>query len=234
MRIAVAQMGCVPADVRANVRRMAELAASARDEGAEVVAFPELAVTGYEVEAVRKDRELWVRPDDGRLDPLRASGVATVVNCAEDTGGERPAITSFVFGADGGLVTTYRKQHLFEHEREVFAPGRADGRFALGGLRFALATCFDNHFPELVARGAADGCAVHLASSLYGTGAGRTELATVYPDIARHGLYVAVANHVGPAGPWTGCGRSAIHAPGGGLLAEADGETEGVVVADVG
>ncbi|MEW1721283.1 hypothetical protein [Streptomyces sp. NPDC093109] len=39
-------------------------------------------------------------------------------------------------------------------------------------------------------------------------------------------------NHAGPAGPWTGCGRSAVWAPGGGLLAEADTDT--VVVAEIG
>ncbi|MFF0742906.1 carbon-nitrogen hydrolase family protein [Streptomyces sp. NPDC004111] len=248
MKIAAAQLTSVPADVPANTRRMADLAGRARDRGAELLVFPELAPTGYEPEAVRARRDLWLSADDPRLDAIRASGVACVVNCAApsdrtragdgsgDGGedGERPVIGTFVFGADGELITSYRKQHLFEHEREVFAAGRSDGRFTLGGLRFALATCFDNHFPELVARGADDGCQVHLASSLYGTGGGVDELRTVYPNIARtHGMYVVVANHVGPAGAWTGCGRSALWAPDGAPLAQADAESTTVVVADV-
>ncbi|NED84835.1 carbon-nitrogen hydrolase family protein, partial [Streptomyces sp. SID11233] len=69
----------------------------------------------------------------------------------------------------------------------------------------------------------AAGCRVHLASALYGTGDGIGELTTLYPRLAEeHGLHVLVANHVGPAGPWTGCGRSAVYAPDGTLLAEAD------------
>ncbi|MFI5801408.1 carbon-nitrogen hydrolase family protein [Streptomyces sp. NPDC051561] len=235
MKIATAQFTCVPADVSANVEQMAALIAEARTQGAELVVFPELAVTGYELEAVIARRDLWVRADDVRLDPIRASGVACVVNCAVAADEQRPAIETLVFGADGELITTYRKQHLFEHEKEVFAAGRRDGRFELGGLRFALATCFDNHFTELVSRGAAEGCEVHLASSLYGTGGGVKELATVYPGIAADfGLHVVVANHVGPAGPWTGCGRSAVWAPGGALLAEADADTPMVVTAEVG
>ncbi|MFE4718767.1 carbon-nitrogen hydrolase family protein [Streptomyces sp. NPDC056728] len=234
MKIATAQFTCVPADISANVQQMAALTGEARVQGAELVVFPELAVTGYELEAVLGRRDLWVQADDPRLDPVRASGVASVVNCAAATDGARPAIETLVFGADGELITTYRKQHLFEHEQGVFAAGQHDGRFELGGLRFALATCFDNHFPELASRGAADGCQVHLASSLYGTGSGVDELTAVYPGIAKDfNMHVVVANHVGPAGAWTGCGRSAMWAPGGALLAQADANTPMVVTTEV-
>ncbi|MFD9542488.1 carbon-nitrogen hydrolase family protein [Streptomyces sp. NPDC060022] len=235
MKIATAQFTCAPADISANVRLISSLAGEARALGAELVVFPELALTGYELEALHARRDLWVRADDPRLDAVRASGVATVVNCAAATGGEQPAIETLVFGPDGELITTYRKQHLFEHEQDVFVAGQHDGRFEFGGLRFALATCFDNHFSELVSRGAAEGCQVHLASSLYGTGGGVKELAAVYPGIAKDfGLHVVVANHVGPAGAWTGCGRSALWAAGGGLLAQADADTPMVVTAEIG
>ena len=235
MKIAAAQLTCVPADVEANARQAAALAEQVRDLGAEFVVFPELTLTGYELDALAADPGLWLTgPDDPRLDPLRSCGTATAVNVALRTDGPLPALATLVHDADGRHVTTYAKQHLFEHEHSVFAPGTRDGRFELGGIRFSLAVCYDNHFPDLAARGAADGCRVHLASSLYGTGGGIQERATVYPGIARdHGLYVALANHVGPAGPWTGCGGAAIWSPDGTPLAEADDRTPGVTVADV-
>ncbi|MET7915370.1 carbon-nitrogen hydrolase family protein [Streptomyces avermitilis] len=235
MKIATTQFTCVPADISANVRQMAALAAEARAQDAELVVFPELALTGYELDALSADPGLWVDADDPRLDAIRESGIATVVNCAAATGGERPAVETLVYGSDGELITTYRKQHLHEQEQSVFVAGQRDGRFELGGLRFALATCYDNHFDELTRRGAADGCQVHLASSLYGTGGGVEERAAVHPGIAKDSnLYVVLANHVGPAGAWTGCGRSALWAPGGALLVEADADTTMVVTADVG
>ncbi|WP_199547063.1 carbon-nitrogen hydrolase family protein [Streptomyces sp. N35] len=234
MKIAAAQLTCAPADIPANVRTMVGQAARARALGAELIVFPELALTGYELEAIGKNPDLLTRHDDPRLDALRTSGIATVVNGAAPTDGPRPAIETFVYGPGGELITTYRKQHLFEHEREVFAAGR-DGRFTYGGLRFALATCYDNHFVALTSRCAADGCDVHLASSLYGTGDGVRERASVYPGIARSaGLYVVLANHVGAAGLWTGCGGAALWAPDGRTLAEADARTPMVVIADVG
>ncbi|MEV7600139.1 carbon-nitrogen hydrolase family protein [Kitasatospora sp. NPDC089797] len=235
MKIAAAQLSCVPADIPANARQLVGLADRARAEGAELIVLPELALTGYELGALAADPRLWTDPDDTRLDDLRSTGIAVVVNCAVPAAGPRPAIGSHVYGPDGELITTYLKQHLYENEQGVFTPGDRDGRFELGGHRFALATCYDNHFPELTDRGAADGCDIHLASSLYGTGDGVHERATVYPGIARRtGMPVVLANHVGPAGPWTGCGGAALWAPDGTLLAEADDRTTTVAVAEVG
>lgn len=239
MRIAAAQLTCVPADIPANVRQAAALAEQARDQGADLLLLPELALTGYELGALADDPGLLMDADDARLDVLRAgarrSGIAVVVNAAVPGGGTgaRPAIGTFVYGPDGELVTSYLKQHLYEQERSLFAPGDRDGRFELGGVRFALATCYDSHFPDLAARAAVDGCQVYLASALYGTGDGIRARAAVYPRIAAStGLLVALANHVGPSGPWTGCGRAAVWAPGGGLLAEADDRTPMVVTAE--
>ncbi|MFH8383641.1 carbon-nitrogen hydrolase family protein [Kitasatospora sp. NPDC018058] len=234
MKIAAAQLTCVPTDIPANVRQLVTLAGQAREQGAELIVFPELTLTGYELEAIAADPNLWVTPDDARLDALRSTGIATVVNCAVTTDGPRPAIGTYVYGSDGELITTYLKQHLYENEQGIFTAGDRDGRFELNGLRFALATCFDNHFPDLTARGATDGCHVHLASSLYGTGNGIHERATVYPGIAKDSnLHVVLANHVGPSGPWTGCGGAALWAPGGALLAEADDHATTVAVADI-
>ncbi|MEU8438443.1 carbon-nitrogen hydrolase family protein [Streptomyces sp. NPDC029216] len=235
MKIAAAQLTCVPADVTANAATAVALAARARGQGAELVVFPEFTLTGYELESLAQDPSLWLSDaDDPRLDGLRSSGIAVAVNVALRTDGPLPAIATLVYAADGAHLTTYAKQHLYQHERGAFTPGTEDGRFELGGIRFSLGVCFDNHFPDLPARGAADGCRVHLASSLYGTGDGIAERATVYPGMAKeHGLYVVLANHVGPAGPWTGCGGAAVWSPDGTLLAEADALTPTVTTADI-
>lgn len=235
MRIAAAQLTCVPADVQANVRQMVGLAERAREDGARVVVFPELALTGYELEAIAGDSGLWVGAEDSRMDPLRGTGIVTVVNGAGpgEYGGD-PRIVTYVYGADGSLITAYDKQRLYEQEQQYFTAGAVDGRFELDGVRFALATCFDNHFPDVIARVREDRCDVHLASSLYGTGSGIEERATVYPGIAAEAnVFVALANHVGAAGPFTGCGGAALWGPGGVLLTEADDRTAMIAVADI-
>jgi NAD+ synthase (glutamine-hydrolysing) len=52
LRIALAQINSVVGDVRANVARIRRAIAQARDAGAQVVAFPELAVCGYPLEGL--------------------------------------------------------------------------------------------------------------------------------------------------------------------------------------
>ncbi|MFF1271760.1 nitrilase-related carbon-nitrogen hydrolase, partial [Streptomyces anulatus] len=59
--------------MRANAARAAGLAERARDQGAELIVFPELTLTGYELEALAADPGLWTPADDPRLDPLRSS-----------------------------------------------------------------------------------------------------------------------------------------------------------------
>ncbi|MFE2286172.1 carbon-nitrogen hydrolase family protein [Streptomyces sp. NPDC059443] len=235
MKIAAAQLTCAPADVSANAAQAAALAVRAREEGAELVVFPEFTLTGYELASLAADPGLWLTgPEDPRLDPVRAAGIATAVNVALRVDGPRPVIATLVHDARGAHVTTYAKQHLYRHEQDLFAAGSLPGRFELGGIGFSLGICYDNHFAEVPGAGAAAGCLVHLASSLYGTGDGIAERATVHPGIARdHGMYVALANHVGPSGPWTGCGGAAIWAPGGTLLTEADDRTPSVAVAEI-
>ncbi|WP_328298480.1 carbon-nitrogen hydrolase family protein [Streptomyces sp. NBC_00435] len=235
MKIAAAQLTCAPADVTANAARAAALAARARAEGAGLVLFPELTLTGYEPAALAADPGLWLTgPEDPRLDPVRSAGIATAVNVALRADGPRPVIATLIHDADGAHVTTYAKRHLFRHEQDVFAAGGVPGRFDLGGIRFSLGICYDNHFADVPGAGAAAGCRVHLASSLYGTGDGMAERAAVHPGIARdHGMYVVLANHVGPAGPWTGCGGAAVWAPDGTPLAEADDRTPSLAVAEI-
>lgn len=112
--------------------------------------------------------------------------------------------------------------------------GRADS--SRPDLRFALATCYGSHFPEqLIAREVVDCRGVPLAGSLYGTGKGVAERAAVYPRIAEvGGLYVVMANHVGPSGPWTGCAGAALWGPGGALPTQADDRTVTVVIRGAG
>ncbi|MFJ4677708.1 carbon-nitrogen hydrolase family protein [Kitasatospora sp. NPDC088783] len=234
IRVAAAQFECVAGDVVANVRRIAGLAREAREAGSVVMVCPELALTGYEPELIGADRTLWTEAEDVRLDPLREAGITVVVNGAAAGPGGRPRITSTVYAQDGSVVEVYTKEHLYENEQEVFEAGSRGGRFWLDGIGYSLGTCFDNHFPEVAARNAARGCQVHLASSLYGTGGGREERRVLHPAIAKAtGMYVVLANHVGPAGPWTGCGGSAVWAPDGTVTAEADESGPRLLVADL-
>ncbi|MFH8679598.1 nitrilase-related carbon-nitrogen hydrolase [Streptomyces lydicus] len=225
MIIAAAQFSAVPGDIAANAARMATLLTEAAGRGAGLVVFSELALTHYDLRLIAADPVgMAVTEDDPRLAPVReacrAGGVAAVVNGAgrPREGGSRPTIASFVFGPDGALLTRYDKIHLSGTESELFAPGSADGRFTLGGIRFALATCFDNAFPEVPARAAADGCRVYLSSAFHDA----PERLARYADLAReHDLQVLLANGTEVGSPGPACGLSGVWLPTGERVAAA-------------
>ncbi|WP_328944821.1 carbon-nitrogen hydrolase family protein [Streptomyces sp. NBC_00250] len=237
MIVAATQFAPVAGDIAANVRTVAGLVRAAGAEGARVVVFAELCLSGYEPSLIRDTPGLVLTEDDPRLEPVREAcrevSAAAVVNGPVRTSDGRPAVTSLVIGPDGELLARYDKQHLYGIEKEVFAPGTTDGRFALDGVRFATATCYDNRFPELAERAAADNCAAYLASSVLA--ADNDSFETVYPVRARDfGLYVVLGNVLGVNEDGVGGGAAGVWGPDGGRIADAGPEKQGFVLAEIG
>ncbi|MFB7832782.1 carbon-nitrogen hydrolase family protein [Streptomyces sp. NPDC056056] len=237
MIVAATQFAPVAGDIAANVRTVADMVRAAGAAGARVVVFAELCLSGYEPTLIRDTPDLVLTEDDARLEPVReacrAVSAAAVVNGPVRTADGRPAVTTLVVGPEGELLARYDKQHLYGIEREVFAPGTADGRFTLDGIRFATATCYDNRFPDLAERAAADTCAVYLASSVLG--ADNDSFETVYPVRARDfGLYVVLGNVLGANEDGVGGGAAGAWGPDGGRIADAGPDKPGFVLAEVG
>src|SRR5688500_388200 len=59
MRIAAAQIACALGDIDANVRKMRDFASRAKETGADLVVFPEMADTGYAMPVIQKRATAW-------------------------------------------------------------------------------------------------------------------------------------------------------------------------------
>ena len=57
MKIAAAQIACALGDVDANVRKMRDFSARAKEGGAELIVFPEMADTGYAMPVIQELRD---------------------------------------------------------------------------------------------------------------------------------------------------------------------------------
>ncbi|MFE7135053.1 carbon-nitrogen hydrolase family protein [Streptomyces sp. NPDC057638] len=236
MKIAAAQFDSVPGDVEGNVRAIATAVHTAAGQGARLVLFAELAVTGYGMELVARRPDLVLAVDDARLDPVReacrATGTVAVVNAVALREDGRAAISSLVLGPDGKQLARYDKRHLHGVERELFAAGERDGRFTVDGVRCALTVCYDNRFPEIAERAREDGCRLYLASSVLEEG--NDSFDAVYPERARrNGMYVAMANQCGPSDLGPCPGRSGVWGPDGTPLASAGSAAPGLAVAEL-
>jgi NAD+ synthase (glutamine-hydrolysing) len=168
LRIALAQFDFPVGDVAGNASRIAAWIAEARDlHRADLVLFPELALSGYPPE------DLLVRPsflrdcDAAMRDVARAArGIVAVVGWPQAAG-------SVVYNAasvlrDGAIAATYRKRELPNYavfdERRYFDvdPDREDCVFDVGGVRVGLVICEDLWFPEPLAGTVAAGAELVL------------------------------------------------------------------------
>lgn len=145
LKIAVAQINCIVGDLAGNARRILAAAEQARDQGADLLVTPELALCGYPPE------DLLLRPDffracDRELSALAAATpLPLVVGHPVEESGRRYNAASLIDG--GRPVAGYRKQRLpnsevFDEER-YFDAGDAPGVVDFRGVRLGLAICED-------------------------------------------------------------------------------------------
>ncbi|MGI5169662.1 carbon-nitrogen hydrolase family protein [Spirillospora sp. CA-253888] len=237
--VAAGQAACAPLDVAANAATAADLVRRAAGRGADLVALPELFLTGYEMAAITADPARHaVTGADPRLDALVSAcadtRTAVVVGAPlHDPGTGGTHIGVLVLGRDGRPAARYAKQHVDSDERAAgFTAGPRGCTLVLDGWRLGLAICWDASFPEHARAAALDGCHAYLVSALFPRGRGERRRAVIGPARALdNALYVAAANHNGPSGPLHGCGGSAVWGPDGGLLADAGDTDPGLAVA---
>ncbi len=243
--IALAQTTPRAGDLAANLAQHLELASRAADEGASLVVFPELSLTGYELDLAA---ELAHDPQDERLAPLRELASArqlTLVVGAPLLREGRLHLAAFVL--EGARERHYTKRHLGTFpasvnpggpvpppEPSVFAPGALDPLLAHAGRSAALAICADTGRPSHPAAAAARGAQLYLASMFFTPGELADEHAKLARIAAEHALLVAAANFGGPSGGLPSAGGSAAWAPGGALLAQLPERGAGLLLLEEG
>lgn len=221
--LALAQFDFPVGDVTGNTRRIIDLIHAARDRhGADVVLFPELAVSGYPPE------DLLLRPSflmacETAIDEIAAActGIVAIVGWPQ-------AVGSVVFNAasvlrDGSIETTWRKRELPNYavfdERRYFAvdPDAEPCVVRVGDVPVGVVICEDLWFAEPAAHAAAAGAALLLVPNAspfeHGKPAQRDGL--LAQRVAESGCAIAYLNAIG--------GQDDVVFDGRSLLADGDG-----------
>lgn len=241
LKIAVAQMHCVPGDIAANLAIIEDLARIAARAGAGLVILPEMATTGYFI----SDRlGTLAEPRDGptarRLGEIaRQAGVHLAVGVVESEGG-RFYDAQQLFAPDGALLATYRKAHLFASEREWFSAGDAPMVVDTAIGRIGMTICYDLIFPEYVRKLVDLGADMIINSTNWITDdfqrdrwgwSGPTVQALAATRALENGVWLAMTSCVGPEWVFDSIGHSCVVAPSGKILASA-GTAQGVAIAE--
>jgi predicted amidohydrolase len=221
LTIAVAQPHCVPYDVAANA---AIHAAAVRSAHARVVVFPELSLTGYELDAPA------VNADDPRLAPIVAACAETRAVALLGAPVECEAGRSYIamLAVDGtGATVAYRKIYLGTAEAERFSSGAEPAVLEVDGWRLGLAICKDTGIPEHAAATAALGIDAYVAGTLKHAHEAALQEERALRVATVHRVWVAVSSFAGSTGSGfdQAAGCSSIWAPVGTVIARSGPET---------
>lgn len=232
LRLRIAQTAPRRGAVEANAREMFRLLRSASADAVDLLVFPELALTGYDLGsraadlAIPADEDPWGLWTDGKDGPVVIYGFV-------ERGGDHLVYNSATVAAPGRRLHTHRKLHLPTYgtfdEGRIFAPGRAgvDVFEVLPKWTTAVLVCEDLWHPPLPYLAGLRGIDLLVVPAAAPgreppTSDAPTAFASVdaWETIARataliHGIWLVVANRSGVEGPVTFAGSSFVVAPDG-------------------
>ena len=247
LRLALAQINLTVGDIPGNTTRMLDYLRRARESGADLVAFPELATTGYPPEDLLFKKS-FVAANVAAMEQVVAEsqGIAVVLGYVRpviaSSGNERGGIAnSAAFGYDGKLIDVYDKILLpnygvFDEER-YFVKGNVCPVYEIGGVRFGVNVCEDIWFaqgPTAVQRRAGAELIVNINASPFHAGKSRYRQDSIVGTRAvENGLFVAYLNTVGGQDELVFDGNSIICDPAGRVVARGPAFCEALILADI-
>jgi NAD+ synthase (glutamine-hydrolysing) len=239
LRLALAQMNATVGDLPGNRNKILGCLEQARELGVDIIAFPEMFVTGYPPE------DLLLNPSfvEGAMRSLReivpaSRGLTAIVGALYAEGDLYNAAAVL---HDGELAGIYRKQRLPNYgvfdENRYFRPGRQREVFVRNGVVFGVSICEDIWYPggppaEQAAQGGAE-LLINISASPYHLRKGLARERMLVTRAADATAMVAYCNLVGGQDELVFDGHSLICGPGGELLARARQFEEEMLVADL-
>ncbi|THJ25529.1 MAG: NAD+ synthase [Nitrospira sp. CG24E] len=254
-RIAIAQMNPTVGDIDGNVRRIRAWLREARKAKADLVAFPELAITGYPPEdLLLKPR--FVADNRRALQEIvrHCRGLAAIVGYVSQSDGVDPkqARSSVVSAGahelynaaavivDRRLIATYCKWYLPNYgvfdESRYFHPGRRLPLIRLRGTMVGVNICEDIWLPDgptgfQAAAGAE--VIVNISASPFHLGKGLVRERMLATRAREHGVLLAYSNAVGGQDELVFDGNSVILDHQGEVIARGKVFEEDLIVADL-
>jgi NAD+ synthase (glutamine-hydrolysing) len=239
MKVALAQINTVVGDVWGNVEKASDALRQAVDGGADLVAFPELTMTGYPPE------DLLLRPSfiKDNLDALEEfagrvpEGVAAAIGFV-DLNGDLYNACAVVSG--GEVLHRYHKRYLPNYgvfdENRYFREGSGAPLLKLGSALVGLSVCEDIWYPggpprEQAIAGA--GVLLNVSASPYHRLKGASRERMLGVRASDYGCYVVFCNLIGGQDELVFDGRSAVFDPDGHVIARARQFEEDLLFVDI-
>jgi len=227
MKLALAQISSKSADVAFNIQTHIKTILKASKEDVDYLVFPELSLTGYELE---RGLELAFSPNDKRLEKLIETCVKN--NITVSVGAplyidETVHLGSIIIKGSGA-IETYSKIHLHGDEKKYFTAGINHHCLKIDDTTIANAICADTSHSIHARTCKSLGADVYVASVLYFPSCYDKDIKMLSSYAKDYDMLVGMANHNKPTGPHTGIGKSALWDKNGLIICA--NETDDVLV----
>lgn len=231
MRVRLVQDDPVRGDVASNAAAVRDATVAAREDGVDLLAFPELFLTGYHL-----DRAAFTGRRDAVAEALKevraaSDGLVLVVG-APTYDGERLYNAAVVFD-HGERAGVYRKTHRYGGEEDVFDAGNALEPVETTAGTLGVEICYDLEFPEVARRLSLSGAELLLTVSANMRPFASYQRTYVRSRAMENAVPHALVNRVGRERDDDFFGGSAIVDVRGEHLACADEDVRTTVTAEI-
>ncbi|GIX06855.1 MAG: amidohydrolase [Candidatus Poribacteria bacterium] len=236
VRAAAVQMDVRWGEIKANLDRVLQHLEEAVQGGAELVVFPECALSGYCFEGLEESAPYALRAGDGPLQAFAERcaqlGVTGVVGFLEREGEQQ--YNSALLARPDGSWAVYRKTHLPTLGIDRFvARGDRLPVFSVPFGRMGILICYDVRFPEAPRVLGLSGAEVIALPTNWPVGAESSPDFITRARAWENRVWIVAANRVGVERGRRFIGRSQIVTPSGEVLQEAPGDKETILIADL-
>ncbi len=234
LTISLAQIEVVPGQPEVNLGKGREWIAEARRRGSDLIVFPELWTTFFDLEkASRYAAPLDQGPFVQLAEMAREYSIYVTGSLLSKENG-RYLNTAPLFSPTGERLGRYSKIHLFSmmEEDRYLTAGQTTPLFDLPWGRSAIAICYDVRFPELFRKYALAGAKIVFLPAGWPHPRLRHWQTLLRARAIENQMFIAACNHVGRDQGLKFFGHSAIYDPWGETVVEA-GEVEMLLTAQI-
>lgn len=231
MKIAVAQTKPVTGDIESNIKNHVTLVMQAANNGAELIIFPELSLTGYEPSLAK---QLATDINDSRFDVFQqlSNEKQLTISVGVPIKTEAGIHITMVLFQPNKPRQANSKMYLHADEEPFFVSGENLHGLLINNTPIALAICYEISVPEHAAYAHKSGAQIYIASVAKTKNGVDKAWASLSEIAGKYEMTVLMSNCVGMCEDGLCAGYSAAWNKKGKLLGHLNDTDEGILMLD--
>jgi predicted amidohydrolase len=231
MKICLAQTHPVRGDIKSNIEKHKKFIELAVANGADMIIFPELSLTGYEPTLAK---ELATNENDHRLNDFQEISDThnITIGLGLPTRSSEGTCISMVLFQPNKSRQVYSKKYLHADEEPYFVSGQNFSSLLINQTNIGFAICYELSVPQHAEDACNSGATIYIASVAKTAGGVEKAVKRLSEIANKYSLTVLMANCVGICEDGLSAGKTSVWDNKGLLKGNLDDAGEGVLIFD--